>query len=199
MRCIQAAIVGVVLLSTLSLPTVASERYPTQQELQKLAQEFKERLPKLQNDPTGIYHDRRTATQRQQTATFSKAWAKVDPGAAPFLGKWVAIEETISIYPSRTPGKVCVIETFIPDDKASGMSFSLGEVSGETIRTTDRLVLLRQGNFLASTFVYEQKPGLYEYGNPRPLDDPEKVSYFQRDPKIIQQFKQAGCIVALPK
>lgn len=198
MRCIQAAIC-VMLLGCFCLPASASERYPTEQELQQLTQQFKQRVPQLQNDQTGFYRDRRTASERQQVESFVNAWAKVDPTAAPFLGKWVAIEETIGIYPSQTPGKVCVIETFIPDQETSGLSFNLGQVINGTIRTADHLILIRQGNFLGSTFVYQQKPGLYEYGNPRPLENPENVEYFRKDPKIVQQFKQAGCTADLPR
>jgi len=197
MRFIQAAI-WFVLLGGFCLPASASERFPTEQELQQLTQQFKQRVPQFQNDQTVFCFDTRTASDRQQLASFVNAWSKVDSGAAPFLGSWASIEGTKSIYPSRTPGKVCVIDSFTSTD-GFGLSFSLGQVTNGTIRTDDRTILMRQGNFLVSTFVYDQKPGLHEYGNHRTVENPEKVEYFRKEPEIIQQFEQAGCTANLPK
>lgn len=51
-----------------------------------------------------------------QLKTFQASWAKVDPAVAPFIGNWVWNWDTfppnyrLSVFPSQTPGKVCLIE-----------------------------------------------------------------------------------------
>ncbi len=161
--------------------------------MQSLSQQFKRKLPTLKNDPTRTYSDRRTPAERQQSQTFVQSWARIDPAVATFLGGWTAIEESMLIYPSRTKGQVCIIETFIPGANEPGVAFMLGKVMRGQVQTGDRKILMRQDAFLGSAFVYNGKPGLYEYGNPRPLQDPATVNYLQRVPGIVSQFKQAGC------
>ncbi|MGA7932273.1 MAG: hypothetical protein WCA35_01715, partial [Kovacikia sp.] len=200
MKLIYLSCVCLSLLAGFSQSAFAQlQRYLTDRELQSLSQEFKRKLPTLKNDRTGTYRDRRTPAHRKQIQTFVQAWARVDPAIAPFLGGWTAIEESKLIYPSRTKGKVCIIDTFIPGMNESGVSFTLGNVIKGQVQTGDRKILIRQDGFLGSTFVYQGKPGLYEYGNPRPLEDPTTVNYLRQAPGIVSQFKQAGCTAGLPR
>jgi hypothetical protein len=92
-----------------------------------------------------------------------------EPAAATFLGDWSAIEESMLIYPSRTKGQVCIIETFILGMNDSGFAFTLGKVVRGQVQIDNRKILIRQDAFLGAAGVYNGKAGLYEYANPRPL------------------------------
>lgn len=178
------------LLISIASPTWASDRYPIDQELNQLSRQFKQKLPKLQKDRT--YHDRRNATERQQIKAFVEAWLQVDPEVAPFLGMWTAIEESKSIYPSSTKGRVCIVDTFLAD-RGMGVSFSTATVVNNRLRSNDKTVSIKEGNFLATAFVYQGKARIYEYAHPRPLNNPATTDYLRNERKVIEQFKQAGC------
>ncbi len=158
-----------------------------------LTQQFKQNIPKLQRSRS--YADRRTPEQKQQVATFSRDWSSIDPSVAPFLGQWTAIEESKSIYPSRKKGQVCVVDSFIPErDGTSGYSFTTGTVSNEQIRTEDKLVLIKDGNFLGTAFVVRGKANLYEYAHPRPLKNPAGDNYLSKETQILEKFRETGCV-----
>lgn len=195
MKSIRFAIAALI-LSSFALPTWASERYPTEQELSKLSRQFKQKLHSLKK--SRMYQDRRTPTERQQVKSFVDVWSKLDSQTAPFLGMWTAIEESMSIYPSKTKGQVCIIETFLADQRL-GVSFTTATVTNNGLRAGDKKVLIKEGNFLADTFVYEGKPGIYEYAHPRPLSNPAATDYLRNERKVVEQFNQAGCISSLPK
>lgn len=198
MRLKFAIFTSLAMLIGIAKPTFASERYPTAQEIQSLIQQFKKNIPKLLR--SSIYSDRRTPEQKQQISTFTQDWSNIDPSVAPFLGVWVAIEESKAIYPSRTKGKVCIVNSFLPEwDGSGGYSFTIGTVSKGMIRTEDKLVLVKQGNFLLSSFVSRGKPHGYEYAYPRPLKHPASLYSLEKEPEIIQEFRQAGCITEFTK
>ncbi|MBD2033583.1 hypothetical protein H6F86_30930 [Phormidium sp. FACHB-592] len=200
MKLIHLSVASLLLLIGLTQAALAQgQRYPTEREMQSLSQQFKRKLPSLKNGPTRTYSDRRTPAERQQRETFVQSWARFDPAVATFLGGWTAIEESMLIYPSRTKGQVCIIETFIPGANDSGFALTLGKVVRGRVQTGNRKILIRQDAFLGSAGVFNGKAGLYEYANPRPLQDPATVDYFQRVPSIVNQFKQAGCTARLPR
>ena len=102
----------VLVLACLTLPAEAqSERYPTETELQQLAQELRQKIPELEN--SGFYNDRRSFEEWQEISVYVDAWAEVDPEIAPFLGEWGAIEESLYIYPSTTTGEVCILDIYL--------------------------------------------------------------------------------------
>lgn len=171
-------------------------RYPNDQEMGVLTQTFRRDLPKYRKSVA--YRDRRTPEQKQQIAAFTQAWAAKDPAAAPFLGSWVALEEMLLIYPSGTRGQVCIIERFLPRSDGKAADFTLGTVAQGRIRTTDRNIVIKEQEFLGLAFVYQGKPGIYAYANPKPLPSLALLEDIKRSPQILQAFKRAGCRTDLP-
>jgi hypothetical protein len=144
---------------------------------------------------TGIYRDRRSPKERQQREAFVKAWSEVDSAIAPFLGNWMAIEENLVFFPSPNRGEVCII-----DHNLDEADFYLGRVINGNLSTDTNLTLVLDSGFLVSIFVSANQAKRYEYANPRPLNNPMTSSYYaQYHPKIVEQFKQAGCLMGIPK
>jgi hypothetical protein len=186
---------GLLVLGALPWPALALlDRYPTAEEMQSLTRQFQQNILR----PNLYPRDRRTPVEKRKISDFQQAWAKVDPTVAPFLGNWSAIEESKMIYPSTTKGKVCIIETFI-GDQGTGVDFALGTVINGQVRVSDLTILIQQGNFLGTASTYQDQASVYEYMNPRSLQHPFTLSYLKREPKIIQQFVQAGCTADRPK
>ena len=183
--------VGGVVLMSLALPSIAqSERFPTDVEMAPLVQEMRQRRPDLQ--ASGFYTDRRTLAEQWFVDEFANTWAAVDPAIAPYLGEWTAIEESLYIYPSTTPGEVCVLDIYLDLG-----DFYTGQVRDGRVYTTNNLVFLLDGDFLGSTFVVDSQPGIYEYAHPRPLPDPAE-SLGEYYPELVTQFAAANCVTGLP-
>jgi hypothetical protein len=200
MNPLRLAIASLLLLNFASPVWAESRRYPTEQELQSLMQMFNQDIARFKQKP--VMRDLRSPQEKQQRVAFVKAWAQVDLEVAPFLGHWTAIEESMMIYPSRTKGEVCILETFIPEQNESGVSLTFGKVVKGQIRTSYHTVLMQNGDFLGSASVDQGKLSVYKYFYPRPLQDPATVSYLSRDlsrdKSVITRFRQAGCTAALP-
>ncbi|WP_204139526.1 hypothetical protein [Halomicronema sp. CCY15110] len=183
-------------LTLLLLPApgfAQSERHPTDAEIVELLHEMQQAIPQLME--TGIYSDRRSPEERQQRDTFAEAWSEVDATISPFLGDWVAIEENVAIFPTLTPGEVCIIDSYLDIS-----DFYLGRVIDGNLSTDINLTFVLNSDFLVSTFVYDDQPGHYEYANPRPVQDPATSSYYSEyHPNIVEQFQQAGCWVEIPE
>jgi len=191
MSLLRIVSIGVSVVLGLVLPAIAqSERFPTDAEQQQLMQQMRQKLPEL--EASGIYTDRRTLAEQWVAAEFSNIWAEGDPAIAPYLGEWVAIEESLYIYPSMTPGEVCILDIYLDQG-----DFYTGQVHDGNIYTDANLVLLLDSGYLGSTFVYDNQPGIYEYANPRPLSTPlEALSEWY--PDAIAAFQAANCAVGLP-
>lgn len=174
-----------------SLSWAQSQRYPTMAELAVLRQTMQQHIAQIEQE--SLYPDRRTLEQRQQLASFIQAWSMVDPQVVPFLGHWLAVEESLSIYPSRTIGQVCLIHNYLGD-----VEFSLGHVADGVVQTEENQLLIRQGNYLGSAFVVEDQPDIYEYTHPQPLQPPTSIPDLQNR-QVIEQFQQAGCRVDQPQ
>ncbi|MFB8796123.1 MAG: hypothetical protein U7126_18325 [Microcoleus sp.] len=189
------------------LPIIAqqSKRYPTENELQQLMKQFLSFVASPSPGNRDFYiRDRRNENETHKLQAFVRAWLPVNPDVAPFLGQWTALEETQNIYPSTIKGKVCIIETFIPTANDIGISFAQGTISGKQVRTSERTILVQQGNYLGVTFINtsNNQAGIYEYAWPKPLVDPAKLmSYISQADRnrLLQQFKEAGCSDTLPK
>jgi hypothetical protein len=170
-----------------------SDRHPSDTEIKKLISEMRQDIPRLMQ--TGIYRDRRSPKERQQREAFVKAWFEVDSAIAPFLGNWTAIEENLVIFPSPNRGEVCII-----DHHLDIADFYIGRVIDGNLSTNTNLTLVLDSGFLVSIFVSANQAKRYEYGNPRPLNNPMTDSYYAKyHPKIVEQFKQAGCLTGMPK
>ncbi|MBE9136232.1 hypothetical protein IQ254_03275 [Nodosilinea sp. LEGE 07088] len=192
MRQLRLASVWSLVLASLALPAIAqSERHPTDAELQQLAQELRQKIPNLQ--ATDYYRDRRSLEDWQALSAYVETWERADPAIAPFLGEWVAIEEALYIYPSTTRSEVCIVDINLDQG-----DFYTGQVRNGKVYTDQNLVFFLDNNFLGSTFVYDDRPGIYEYANPRPLPDPaaDMGQYF---PEAVAAFEAAGCLIDLPE
>lgn len=199
--------ISLAIFAITSLPIVAqqSKRYPTENQLQQLMNQFRNFVASPPEGSRGFYlRDPRNAAQSRDLKAFVRAWLPVNPDIAPFIGQWTALEETTNIYPSTIKGKVCIVETFIPPQSDIGISFAVGTVSGKSIKTSNLTVLLQQGNYLGVAFINtsNDRPGIYEYAWPKPLTNPAEL---MRDVppasrnQLLKQFKEAGCTHALPK
>jgi len=182
------------ILAVSSIPVFAqqqSERYPTATEMQRVRDQFRQMI-----QSTSI-KDRRTQNQKQARESFVRTWSKVDAAVAPFLGTWSGAEESTSIYPSNTKGRVCLIW----NGEATG-SLSIGTVSNSQIRTRDRSVFFKEGNYLGIATVKNNKADVtveLPLNNPRTLQAAIQlpINNKQEKARIIQEFNAAGCTASL--
>ena len=84
-----------------------TDRYPTTEEVRRLAQEFEQNvIPSVQRSRNIGLGER-----SRQLDTFVRDWSKVDPEVAPFLGSWNKTVSDFMIYPSSSKGRACVVFT----------------------------------------------------------------------------------------
>jgi hypothetical protein len=168
------------------------ERYPTVAEITDLHRELSQSIPQLLT--SGFHTDWRTPEQRQQRAALVAAWTEVDSEVAPFLGKWVAIEEDLDIFPTATPGVVCIVDTYL-----GGSEFEQGMIVAGALYTDGGSVLVLEGEFLGNFFVTEGEAYSYPYSHPSPLQDPADIDiYASRYPDVVEAFEAHGCLVPMP-
>ncbi|NER82928.1 MAG: hypothetical protein F6K42_25905, partial [Leptolyngbya sp. SIO1D8] len=169
--------------------------------IETLTQQMRQQIPQLLE--TGYYLDRRTVEEREQRNIFAAAWAEVDAAIAPFLGEWLALEESLAIFPTSTRGKACIIDNYL-----EGSKFYLGHVVNGKVYTDRYTVLTVDGDFLGSTSVYNNEANLYAYAHPHPLINPEVAAFHidsvpstfaENYPDVMQPFQAAGCLTDLPE
>lgn len=181
--------------STISLAQQQSERYPTAAELQRLREKLREQIR------SSNITDRRSPAEKQSRETLVRTWSRVDPAVSPFLGNWSGYEESLSIYPSNTRGRVCLIYIGIQEAE-----LSFGTVSNGQIRTNQREVILKQGDFLGVASVRNNKPDIFvetPYNFPVSLQAPRQFAQSsgtstEEVNKVVREFNAAGCTAALP-
>ncbi|MBP0020367.1 MAG: hypothetical protein J7647_22785 [Cyanobacteria bacterium SBLK] len=182
----------------------ASDRYPTEVEMQQLRSQLSRRIQELRSGEFRVYlDDYRTEEERQQYQAFVNAWSQVDPAVTPFLGMWVGYEQTVSIYPSDLRGRVCIIG----NNEVGFSGFATGEVMNNTqIRTSDREFIIRSSDYLGIAGIYNGQPFIGDeipYKNPIVPSLPNRLG--SEDPELarqaeraLQQFKEEGCLASLP-
>jgi len=172
-----------------------SNRHLSDQEIRSLESQFQ----KASQGVTGRgYTDRRQSSEVAQINSFVNAWQKVDSTIAPFLGSWEGLEEGLSIYPSTSNGKVCVIYSSYGTDGIQS-SFNLGTISGNKLISdgeTGKTVILRKtapvrsggtSTFLASFQSFRERGIVRAYVFPKMVRE-------LRD----RRFTRLGCIASLP-
>lgn len=186
-RSILGLVVSLAVLGAGSLPVLAqSQRYPTNREIQRL----------IRNFPSVIQSDRvllpgdPTASETQRLRSFVRAWSRVNPTSAPFIGRWQIDEGALAIYPSNIRGRVCIVALGGMDD--IGL---LGTFVNNQIRTNKHWVIFRQGNYLGIVRIVDNKPKIFPLGSPLPLESPTRFLRFQ---SIQEEFNAAGCTASLP-
>jgi hypothetical protein len=188
-----------------SLPTQAeSYRYPTDDELKQLSQEFQQRIIPVMLRSRQYGGGKRSAL----LDTFTKAWSRVAPVPANFLGTWNAQEDDLIIYPSTVKNRVCVIWS-LPINVGI---FMLGSVYKDKIRITsidDRgmgyrafigSVLIRKGNYLAIAQIKQSQPQISPFSAfSDPLKPVEQLNLVStQKSKLLEKFYAAKCTASLP-
>jgi|GEM_PF-1922902 len=183
---------------TASLPSQVSDShsngYLSDQEIESI-QPSKYILRQLQ-----YYTDKRSKYEIEQITQFRNNWSTLDPSLAPFLGRWQGYERSmVSIYPSSTKGKSCVITSFGDDVRdSSGIrtvythTFGIGKISGNKLlvetENGEKSVVLQQIantkngriNILAALAEVSEENSFFAFAFPRLLEPfrPEKLRQF---------------------
>ena len=201
MRVKLLTIVGFVAMAILAISATTtwsqqpSERYPTATELPRLREKLRQQIR------SSNIQDTRSPAEKQSREAFVRAWSRVDSAVAPFLGDWSGYEEGLSIYPSNTRGRVCLIYIGIQEAE-----LSLGTVSNGQIRTNQREVILKEGDYLGVASVRNNQPDILvetPYSFPVSLRTPRQFAESSRTTteevnKVVREFNAAGCTAALP-
>ncbi|MEA5488995.1 MULTISPECIES: hypothetical protein [Pseudanabaena] len=146
------------------------------------------------------YIDNRSRYKIEQITQFRNDWSTLDPSLAPFLGQWQGYERSmVSIYPSSTKGKSCVITSFGDDVRdSSGIrtvythTFGIGKISGNKLlvetENGEKFVVLQQVantkngriNILAALAKVSEENSFFAFAFPRLLEPfrPEKLRQF---------------------
>jgi len=130
-------------------------------------------------------------SQQQEIATFREAWSKTNSSIAPFLGYWrdmnwpTGAELAISILPSSTANKVCVVGI-----AENSQYVNVGTVSGKKITTPNNVFTLEES--MGEGEIIKSQRGNYLV-NPAPLN----TWYFNAETK--RKLENAGCIGSSPR
>jgi hypothetical protein len=169
------------------------ERYPTVTEIADLQAELRQSIPQLLT--SGFHTDWRSPEQRQQRDALVTDWMEVDSEVAPFLGQWTAIAEYLAIFPTATPGVVCIVDTYL-----GGSEFNRGMIVAGALYTDGGSVLVLEGEFLGNFFVTEGEAYSYPYSHPSPLQDPTDMDIYASPytiyyPDVVAEFEANGCLL----
>jgi hypothetical protein len=192
-----------------TLPSIATAdtppRYPTSEEIDRIIQEFQERAataPVLRDCCGGAESDWRNPEQKQALENFVRAWSQIDSNFVSFLGKWVDNDTTLTIYPSSTPGRVCIVETWLGPQ----YFYSQGSVVNGKIRVNSgklkNHILLRQTNpkgniFLLDTSVENGRATAHAGSDI--YTAPQRPKSFSEFPNtIVEKLNNAGCSAGVP-
>jgi hypothetical protein len=189
-----------------SLPVFAGyDRYPTNTEVQQLRQKFHQKIVpqtrQLIKEGRGFGRDKRTASDLENRASFIKAWSRVDPDIALFLGEWQGQENWLLIFPSNVRGRTCVI--YLPGDAPNIVNFGIGSVSNSQLKVNfdgkRPATLIQEQDYLGLIDVYQNKASLWLQVMPKPLTELGSSFYGRDTSRIIPQLQEAGCTASLPK
>jgi hypothetical protein len=207
-KSISSLTVSLAVISYVSLPVLAqSQRYPTDAELRQLSREFQQEIiPKAQQS-----RQFGSGQRHQALEAFTRAWSRIDPATASFLGSWTSGEDDLTIYPSVVPGRACVIWTLAAGSGKVNAFFSLGSASNVQLKVKssgwynnflrDGGFLIRQGNYLGIAAVESDRPRISLYSAfSQPLRAIETIPFATREEKerVVRQFYAARCTVSLP-
>ncbi|MEZ2318392.1 MAG: hypothetical protein ACBR15_05190 [Microcoleus sp.] len=205
-RSLVSLTASLTILGSSSLPVLAGyDRYPTNAEVQRLRQEFRQKIvPETQRfirTGAGFGRDKRTASDLENRASFIRAWSRVEPDIAPFLGEWQGQENGLLIFPSNVRGRVCVI--YIPGDLPNVVNFGLGSVSNNQLKVNfdgkRPTTLIQEQDYLGLIDVYKNKAMLWPQVMPKPLTELGNSFYGRDTSRIIPQLQDAGCTASGPK
>jgi hypothetical protein len=192
------------LVKSLVLKPAESPRYPNKAEMQELRTKFDRGIKFVESEKVsaGYVRDRRTESAKQSLQSFSNAWSKVDPTIVPFLGSWSGYEHTITVYPSASKSKVCIV--------TSGEGFGnvqVSEIRSGLLRYYADFFLWRQGRYLGMERFDGSTSGFpsdIPHNNPRPLEVIEaflsqRIVDSSNRQEMVHLFHEYGCTSDLPK
>ncbi|WP_017293172.1 hypothetical protein [Geminocystis herdmanii] len=173
----------------------------TKREVAKLHKDFEQQIKSVEADQyrKNYILDNRSQSEKDQRESFVSAWSKIEPELAHFLGEWSGYEVVLSIYPSTTKNKVCIINT----GEGFG-SFSTGTLSNGAIITNDGWAIITNQKYIA-TYGFENNQWIY-YSGEVPLNSPmplrsvnsviNDVYEVQEKNNIIGGFDANGCTLS---
>ncbi len=192
-------IANLMLLNGSFLPVLAQNRQPTNADLQRLQKDLQEHVSSLKKNSSIAHYiqDSRTEAEKNKRESFVSRWSKIEPKLAPFLGNWSGYEAGISIYPSNTKGRVCVVST-----NGGFGSIATGIFSNGVIQTSRGEVIFKNGNYLGSALLKNGRfQGNYEtpFKSPRvlqPINNGVSGMYDSSEKEkmtVIRSLKKYGC------
>jgi hypothetical protein len=176
----------------------------TKREVAKLQKDFEQQIKSVEADQyrQNYLLDNRSQSEKDQRESFVSAWSKIEPELAHFFGEWSGYEVVLSIYPSTTKNKVCIINT----GEGFG-SFSTGTLSNGAIITDDGWAIITNQKYIA-TYGFENNQWIY-YSGEVPLNSPmplksvnniiNDVYEVQEKNNIIGGFDANGCTLSTDK
>ena len=181
------------------LSVLAQKRQPTNADLQRLQKDLQEHVSSLKKNSSIAHYiqDIRTQSEKNKRESFVSRWSKIEPKLAPFLGDWSGYEAGISIYPSNTKGRVCVVST-----NGGYGSIATGIFSNGAIQTSRGEVIFKNGNYLGSALL---KNGIFQRNYETPFKSPRVLepinngvsgmydSSEKEKITVIQTLKKYGC------
>lgn len=175
-------------------PHQLSERFPARQEMQlllfKLQREI-DRLPEIVKI-TPVYGDQRSVLEKQQIDSLIEVWSANNPTITPFLGSRQIIDDFL-IYPSKTKGRVCIIQSYFVNERENGVNLAIGTVENGRMLTDAKQILVVEKNYIGVAVVKQGKPNISLLPPPKPLPRLSEFSYLQSS-RIQEWFRKSGCI-----
>ena len=179
---------------------IAQSRPLNTAEIKEIRQEFRRFVQKVGSDKfkSGLIKDRRSAEQKQDIATFTQAWARVSPEAAPFLGGWADYHETITIYPTNQKNQVCVVTS----DEGNAKLLS-GSVANGVLQVGG-VSYFKEGKFIGRGSISNNQAGInldIPLVNPKPIRELEELRNSVKNMPFSQfarDFEALGCQTSSP-
>jgi hypothetical protein len=192
------------IIASMVLKPAESPKYPNNAEMQGLRTKFDRGIKRVESDRTGAGYvrDRRTESDKQSLESFSQAWAKIDPTIVPFLGSWSGYEHGITVYPSASKSKVCIVTS------GEGIgNVQVSEIHSGLLRYYPDFFLWRQGRYLGMGRFDGNTSGFpsdIPHNNPRPLEAIEaflsqRIVDSSNREEMVRSFHEYGCTSDLPK
>lgn len=191
------------LLSVLGVSAYAkTPRYPT-------AAEIKKQMPSISEGIKYWQNETKSAPVDIKQRNFARAWSKINPSVAPFLGTWWVSESSVSIYPTNVKGRVCLIsfssgiEDTPSTPNGTAIDFSTGTVVNNQIRQSDNRygsVLFRHGKYLVDVIYLNSESKIYsQVYNPSSLESVQSWGEYltpKLKNQLFRKYKAAGCTTA---
>jgi hypothetical protein len=108
--------------------------------------------------------------------------------------------DSLSIYPSRTQGKVCIIQASEVGEQTVRIDLVIGTVVKGRVQTTAKQVLVLEQNTLGVASIKDSRPIITAFQEP-PLPLLSAASALPESTRMseLERFNQANCTTDLPE